>query len=158
MTDPAISPLRRRLIKDMMIRRLSPRIQYQYIRHVKKACRFSGPVCRQGYHRGCPSLSVVAGIDRHRGTDQQRRCHCPAVLLQGRAEAPRSCPGGRLDPRAPPPARCRRGEQPADLFRAQNSVTIDIGELERYDLRGSQAGGISQAQERSGNESRSCPT
>src|SRR5438270_7886288 len=28
-------------------------------------------------------------------------------------------------------------------------VTIDIGELERYDLRGSQAGGISQAQDRS---------
>src|SRR5271168_3144974 len=27
-------------------------------------------------------------------------------------------------------------------------VTIDIGELERYDLRGSQAGGVSQAQER----------
>src|ERR1700730_8106076 len=26
-------------------------------------------------------------------------------------------------------------------------VTVDIGELERYDLRGSQAGGISQAQE-----------
>src|SRR5246500_5163816 len=29
-----------------------------------------------------------------------------------------------------------------------HSVTIDIGELERYDLRGSQAGGISQAQDR----------
>jgi len=27
-------------------------------------------------------------------------------------------------------------------------VTINIGELERYDLRGSQAGGVSQAQER----------
>src|SRR5207237_8832572 len=27
-------------------------------------------------------------------------------------------------------------------------VTIDIGELERYDLRGAQAGGISQAQDR----------
>ena len=27
-------------------------------------------------------------------------------------------------------------------------ATIDIGELERYDLRGSQAGGVSQAQER----------
>src|SRR5215813_5005975 len=27
-------------------------------------------------------------------------------------------------------------------------LTVDIGELERYDLRGSQAGGISQAQER----------
>src|ERR1700755_2833530 len=31
----------------------------------------------------------------------------------------------------------------------EHPVTIDIGELERYDLRGSQAGGISQAQDRS---------
>src|SRR5215831_19060503 len=31
----------------------------------------------------------------------------------------------------------------------EHSVTIDIGELERYDLRGSQAGGISQVQDRS---------
>src|SRR6516165_140813 len=30
----------------------------------------------------------------------------------------------------------------------EHPVTIDIGELERYDLRGSQAGGISQAQNR----------
>src|SRR6516164_4987898 len=30
----------------------------------------------------------------------------------------------------------------------EHPVTIDIGELERYDLRGSQAGGISQAQDR----------
>src|ERR1700751_2014841 len=29
----------------------------------------------------------------------------------------------------------------------EHPVTIDIGELERYDLRGSQAGGISQAQD-----------
>src|SRR5271167_659353 len=29
-----------------------------------------------------------------------------------------------------------------------HAVTVDVGELERYDLRGSQAGGISQAQER----------
>src|SRR6516225_4759522 len=31
----------------------------------------------------------------------------------------------------------------------EHPVTIDIGELERYDLRGSQAGAISQAQDRS---------
>src|SRR4029077_17255421 len=31
----------------------------------------------------------------------------------------------------------------------EHPVTIDIGELERYDLRGSQAGGISKAQDRS---------
>ena len=32
MTDKAISPLRRRLIEDMTIRRLSPKTHYQYIR------------------------------------------------------------------------------------------------------------------------------
>jgi len=36
MTEKAISPLRRRLIEDMEIRRLSPKTQYQYIRHAKK--------------------------------------------------------------------------------------------------------------------------
>ena len=36
MTDKAISPLRRRLIEDMTIRRLSPKTQLHYIRHVKR--------------------------------------------------------------------------------------------------------------------------
>src|SRR6202008_2549629 len=40
MTDKAISPLRRRLIEDMEIRRLSPKTQYQYIRRVKKFADF----------------------------------------------------------------------------------------------------------------------
>src|SRR6201993_4752293 len=42
MTDKAISPLRRRLIEDRTIRRLSPKTQYQYIRHVKKFADFLG--------------------------------------------------------------------------------------------------------------------
>jgi site-specific recombinase XerD len=42
MTDKAISPLRRRLIEDMEIHRLSPKTQYQYIRHVKKFADFLG--------------------------------------------------------------------------------------------------------------------
>ena len=42
MTDTAISPLRRRLIEDMTIRRLGPRTQYQYIRYVKKFADFLG--------------------------------------------------------------------------------------------------------------------
>jgi integrase len=42
MTDKAISPLRRRLIEDMAIRRLDPKTQYQYIRHVKKFADFLG--------------------------------------------------------------------------------------------------------------------
>ena len=36
------SPLRRRMIEDMTIRRLSSKIQYQYIRHVKKFADFLG--------------------------------------------------------------------------------------------------------------------
>ena len=42
MTDKAISPLRRRLIEDMTIRRLSPKTHYQYIRHVKRFADFLG--------------------------------------------------------------------------------------------------------------------
>src|SRR5207237_9723139 len=41
-----------------------------------------------------------------------------------------------------------RGQALALLDPDDHPVTIDIGELERYDLRGSQAGGISQAQDR----------
>ena len=42
MTDKAISPLRRRLIEDMTIRRLSTNTQHQYIRHVKSFADFVG--------------------------------------------------------------------------------------------------------------------
>src|SRR6201997_1966230 len=42
MTEKAISPLRPRLIEDMTIRRLSPKTQSQYIRHVKKFADFLG--------------------------------------------------------------------------------------------------------------------
>src|SRR5215471_5310570 len=42
MTEKAISPLRRRLIEDMTIRRLDPKTQQQYIRHVKKFADFVG--------------------------------------------------------------------------------------------------------------------
>src|ERR1700758_160060 len=42
MTDKAISPLRQRLIEDMTIRRLSPKTQHDYIRHVKSFADFLG--------------------------------------------------------------------------------------------------------------------
>jgi integrase/recombinase XerD len=42
MTDTAISPLRRRLIEDMAIRRLGPKTQHDYIRHVKRFADFLG--------------------------------------------------------------------------------------------------------------------
>ena len=42
MTEQAISPLRRRLIEDMAIRRLHPKTHQQYIRYVKKFADFVG--------------------------------------------------------------------------------------------------------------------
>ena len=42
MTDKAISPLRRRLIEDMAIRRLGPKTQHHYIHHVKRFADFLG--------------------------------------------------------------------------------------------------------------------
>jgi integrase/recombinase XerD len=42
MTEKAISPLRRRLIEDMAVRRLGPKTQYHYIRHVKRFADFVG--------------------------------------------------------------------------------------------------------------------
>jgi integrase/recombinase XerD len=42
MTDKAISPLRRRLIEDMAIRRLGPKTQQHYIRPVKRFADFVG--------------------------------------------------------------------------------------------------------------------
>src|SRR5690242_14328940 len=65
----------------------------------QKVCRFPGPVCRQGHRRGCPSLSVMAGLERDVGGNRQRQRHCPAVLLQGHTATPRSCRGAHLEPR-----------------------------------------------------------
>src|SRR5262252_10469982 len=42
MTEKAISPLRQRLIEDMTIRRLGPKTQHDYIRHVKGFADFHG--------------------------------------------------------------------------------------------------------------------
>ena len=42
MTEKAISPLRQRLVEDMTIRRLSPKTQHHYIRHVKSFADFLG--------------------------------------------------------------------------------------------------------------------
>ena len=42
MTDQTMSPLRRRMIEDMVIRNLSPKTQQGYIRTVKKIAAFLG--------------------------------------------------------------------------------------------------------------------
>ena len=42
MTDQAMSPLRRRMIEDMTIRKLSPKTQQGYIRTIKNLAAFLG--------------------------------------------------------------------------------------------------------------------
>ena len=42
MTDEAMSPLRRRMIEDMTIRKLSPKTQQGYIRTIKNLAVFLG--------------------------------------------------------------------------------------------------------------------
>ena len=42
MTDQAMSPLRRRMIEDMTIRKLTPKIQQGYIRTIKNLAAFIG--------------------------------------------------------------------------------------------------------------------
>ena len=45
-TTQSISPLRQRMIDDMMMRKLSPKTQTSYIRAVKNLTRLSGPFSR----------------------------------------------------------------------------------------------------------------
>lgn len=42
MTDKAISPLRRRMIEDMTIRKLAPKTQHDYVQRVKNFAVFLG--------------------------------------------------------------------------------------------------------------------
>src|SRR3981189_1115637 len=90
MTDKAISPLRRRLIEDMAIRRLGPKTRHEYIRHVKRFADFVGR-----------SADKATAEDVHR-----YQLGLVAVLLKGPPEAPLSCRRGRVGPRASPPPRC----------------------------------------------------
>ena len=42
MTDEAMSPLRRRMIEDMTIRKFTSKTQHDYVQGIKNSLRFSG--------------------------------------------------------------------------------------------------------------------
>jgi integrase/recombinase XerD len=42
MTDEAMSPLRRRMIEDMTIRKLAPKTQHDYVQRIKNFAAFLG--------------------------------------------------------------------------------------------------------------------
>ncbi|WP_338026106.1 hypothetical protein [Bradyrhizobium algeriense] len=51
MTDEAMSPLRRRMIEDMTIRKLAPKTQHDYVQRVKNFAAFLGLLAASGGER-----------------------------------------------------------------------------------------------------------
>ena len=90
MTDEAISPLRRRMIEDMTMRKLAPKTQQGYIRNVKAFAGFLGrspdTASREDVRRfqlhltssgaGTPKInSTVTAQQLSRFARQGRGCH-----------------------------------------------------------------------------------
>jgi hypothetical protein len=59
MTVPAVSPLRRRMIEDMAIRKFAPKTQHDYVQRVKDFARFlsRSPDTHQPRRRACFSTA-----------------------------------------------------------------------------------------------------
>ena len=83
MTDEAMSPLRRRMIEDVTIRKLSPKTQQGYIRTIKDFAAFLGRSPGTGELRGRTTLSAAPGGERRApgpssGTRYTARCQTPS--------------------------------------------------------------------------------
>src|SRR6516164_8769785 len=122
MTDKAISPLRRATDRRHDDPPAWPWDSAPLYPPRQKLCGFRRPLARQGHPGGCPSLSAAAGVDRNHGADPQRRCLCIALLLQGHAETPRSCRGGRVGPRAAAPPIVLSAEEVSRLLASTTNI------------------------------------
>ncbi len=78
MTDEAMSPLRRRMIEDMTIRKLAPKTQQDYIRSGQGLRCVPRPIARHGELRGRATLSAASGGERRAASRSSitpcRRC------------------------------------------------------------------------------------
>ena len=82
MTDEAMSPLRRRMIEDMTIRKFAPKTQHDYVQRIKNFAAFSG-VTRYGDLRGRAPLPASSGGERRWRADPQSGRIDHAVLFPG---------------------------------------------------------------------------
>src|SRR6202049_2538972 len=84
MTDEAMSPLRRRMIEDMTIRKFAPKTQHDYVQRVKNFAAFLGR---------SPDTASFEDVRRYQlhlassgaGTDPQPKRLDTAVLFQDHA-------------------------------------------------------------------------
>ena len=77
MTDEAMSPLRRRMIEDMTIRKLAPRTNKATSEPSGTSPRSLEPIARHGELRGCAALSLHLAAS---GADTPTRNHTVSAL------------------------------------------------------------------------------
>src|SRR5258707_1230525 len=105
MTDKAISPLRRRMIEDLTIRK--PRAEDASILHPRRRelHYLPWPLAGPGKRGGPAALSAASGRQRRLGSEPERHRDGVAVLLHGDAWARRDHGAHALRPRAAQAAR-----------------------------------------------------
>ena len=84
MSEKPISPLRRRMIEDMSVRKFVPDTQREYIRAVKRLANFLGRSPDTATAKSC-ALPAASDRDRCAATEHQRDRDGAALLLQGHA-------------------------------------------------------------------------
>ncbi len=80
MTDQAISPLRRRMIEDMTIRKFAPRPTRRRAKGQGLRC-VSRPIARHGQQGRCAPLPAALGIERCAYAQDQQHCLGAAIFL-----------------------------------------------------------------------------
>src|SRR6266404_3880161 len=89
MTDEAMSPLRRRMIEDMTIRKLAPKTQQGYIRTIRDFAAFLGRSPDTASFEDVRRYQLHLGHERCRCAHHQPKRLDAAVLLLGHARAAR---------------------------------------------------------------------
>jgi hypothetical protein len=77
MTDQVISPLRRRMIEDMAIRKFASKTQHDYVQRVKDFAAFLGRSPTRPSRRTCGAFGCIwrrAAPARQRSTLPSRHC------------------------------------------------------------------------------------
>jgi len=73
MTDEAMSPLRRRMIEDMTIRKFAPKTQHDYVQRVKNFAAW--PVAQHSEFRGRAALPTPSDHALAVDVADLERCH-----------------------------------------------------------------------------------
>ncbi len=129
MTDKASSPLRRRLIEDMAIRRLSPKTQLHYIRHVKRFADFLGrsadKATAEDVHRYQLWLASIGTTVPTVNVSATALRFFFKITLKRRDLGPEEVgrPAGGIKPREPPPPAC----EPRRSYHASSPISTVTG-------------------------------